>query len=178
MKAERIIVLVLVIVLAVACSASETAVRTEREQQGAGVLAIVQNQPVPDLGGWSFEREIVRQTYIARNTTVATYSYAMTFDGRVIELCSSIGYPIPYSTQLTNPEQPSGSGYPIPNPEPNSLYPPGNALATLVQCVNPDGTVSPMYFEPEVFAVPYRLVSDIQFKRVDDQSAFSIQVQP
>ena len=171
----RTLIVFLLLLALVACSASDQTVRMEQQQQGAGTLAIVNNQPVPDLGGWSFERSIVISTYLARNRTIATYAYTMTFDGRVIEICPSIGYPIPYSTQLTNPQQfyTSGGGV-IAQPEPNGLYPPATAAATLVQCANPDGTVSPTYFEQDVFALPYRIQADLQLVRVDEQTSFSV----
>lgn len=150
----------------------------EETQQESGNMAIVQNQPVPDLGGYSFERQIVIETYLARNRTIATYAYIMTFDGRFIEICPSIGYPIPYSTQMTNPqrgEYEKGTVITIPNAEPNSLYPPDNAAATLVQCVNPDGSVSPVYIEENVQAFPFRIVSDIQLERIGE-SSFSVPI--
>ena len=176
MKRQRFILATLLVALAsvvAACTPSELTVQKEKEQQGKAVLAIVENQPVPDLGGWSFEREIVRQTYIARNRNIATYTYMITLDGRIVEICASVGYQIPYSTQLTNPEQ-VYVGAAISQAEPNGLYPPLNAEATLVQCTNKDGTVSPTYFEPRVFALPYRIKSDIQLTRLDEKSSFSV----
>lgn len=179
MKFKNIIplfVVMAVILSACADQAGYQARLEESRQQGEGVLTLVENQPVPDLGGWSFEREIVRQTYLARNKTISTYTYLMTLDGAIIEICASIGYPIPYSTQITNPEVSNGSYGPLPQAEPNGLYPPTNAEATLVQCVNSDGTVSPGYFEPRVFALPYRIASTVQLQRLDDQSSFSVDV--
>jgi hypothetical protein len=176
---KRILVLtIMLLVFLVGCVPDTTQTnRLESEQQQRGVMAIVQNQPIPDLGGYSSERDIVIQTYLARNQTVATYAYTMTYDGKVIELCPSIGYPIPYSTQLTAPEVAdyySAGPVTVPQSEPNGLYPPGNSAATLVSCVNPDGSVSPTYFELDVFAMPYRIVSDWKLVRVDDKSSFSV----
>jgi len=155
----------------------------EQQQQRTGNIAIVQNQPAPDLGGYSFERQVLIDTYIARNNTVSTFSYLMTFDGKLIEICPSVGYPIPYATQLTNPEKIDsvhidGMGYEVgtlPNAEPNSLYTPSSAAATLVQCVNPDGSVSPVYIEQDVMAFPFEVASDIQLQRTGTPS-FSVKV--
>jgi hypothetical protein len=152
--------------------------QTEKTQQGAGNLAIIQNQPIPDLGGYSFERQIVIETYLARNNTIATYAYMFSMDGKIIEICPSIGYPIPYSTQLTNPMRIESytTGATIPNAEPNSLYPPSDAAATLVQCVNPDGSISPVYIEWYVLAFPYRIASHFQLERIS-KTSFSVDVQ-
>lgn len=178
---KKLLILVLAFVL-VACG--ETTVSdVEQAQQQAGNMAIVQNQPVPDLGGYSFERQVVIETYLARNNTISTFSYLFTFDGKIIEICPSIGYPIPYSTQLTNPQKIDTTYFEglgrisgvTNNAEPNSLYTPPDSAATLVQCVNPDGSVSPAYVEDNVMAFPYRIVSDFQFQRIGD-SSFSVQV--
>lgn len=170
------VVLVLAFVL-VACASSISQV--EQQQQYIGNLAIVQNQPAPDLGGYSFERQVLIETYLARNNTVSTFSYLFTFDGKIVEICASIGYPIPYSTQLTNPMKVEyqSSGATLPNAEPNSLYPPSDAAATLVQCVNSDGSVSPTYIEDNVMAFPYRIKSDFAFEKIGEPS-FTVQVKP
>lgn len=173
---KKLILLVLALLLLTACVESVSDV--EQMQQAAGNMAIVQNQPVPDLGGYSFERQILIETYLARNNTISTYSYMISMDGKIIEVCPSIGYPIPYSTQLTNPnklEYTTGGYVVIPNAEPNSLYPPGDAAATLIQCVNPDGSVSPVYIEWYVLAFPYPVKADVRLERVGEPS-FSVDI--
>lgn len=142
----------------------------EREQQEANQLSLIQNQPVPNLGGYSFERDVVIQTYLARNRTISTYTYTMTeIDGKIIEICASIGYPIPYATQLTNPLQIGGAnGAVVSNPEPNGLYSPDAAEGTIINCANNDGTITPTYWEPRVFALPYRIRSDVKLERIDE----------
>jgi hypothetical protein len=164
----KIVLLVVAAVLLGGCAADAIG-DAERAQQQKGNLSIVDNQPVPDLGGYSFERQILIDTYIARNNTVATYSYMITMDGQIIEICPSIGYPIPYSTQLSSPMR-KITGYEllVPNAEPNSLYPPADAAATLVQCANPDGSVSPTYNEWYVLAFPYRIKSDRVLERISE----------
>lgn len=176
MKKFMLFVVVLAMFLS-ACAPNSN--YTETQQQEAGVNAIVQNQPVPDLGGYSFERNIVIETYLARNHTIATYAYMFTMDGKIVEICPSIGYPIPYSTQLSAPEKLaySSSGAVIPQSEPNGLYPPSDAAATLVQCVNPDGSVSPTYIEWYVLAFPYRIKSDFALERIGEPS-FTVKVKP
>ena len=167
----KIFIFSILLVLLTACAQSVSDL--ERQQQYGGNMAIVQNQPVPDLGGYSFERQIVIETYLARNNTIATWAYMTGMNGQIIEVCPSIGYPIPYSTQLTNPEKieyNNGSLTTLPNAEPNSLYPPSDAAATLVACVNPDGSVSPVYIEWYVMAMPFRIASDVQLERVGEPS--------
>jgi len=174
--------MILIFVLSGCVTANSNQIETN--QQDSIVKSIVQNQPVPDIGGYSFERQVVIETYLARNNTITTYSYLMTLDGKIIEICPSIGYPIPYSTQLTAPEKlannvegtvASTAASVIPQSEPNGLYPPDNAAATLVQCVQSDGAVSPVYIEQDVMAFPYRINSDFQLTQVGEAS-FSVKV--
>jgi hypothetical protein len=176
MKRLIVILFVMTFVLS-ACGGTDTST-IERSQQQTAVNSIIQNQPIPDLGGYSFERQIVIETYLARNNTIATYAYMISMDGKIIEICPSIGYPIPYSTQLTNPLRALGdynTNSVVANAEPNGLYPPGDAAATLVQCVQPDGSVSPVYIEWYVLAFPYRIQSDFQLQQVGETS-FSVSV--
>ena len=178
MKKILIILLVLIMLGLTASSCSTDTQSIEQGQQKDAINSIIQNQPIPDLGGYSFERQIVIETYLARNNTIATYAYMISMDGKIIEICPSIGYPIPYSTQLTNPVRTMDNysqGSVIANAEPNGLYPPGDAAATLVQCVNPDGSVTPVYIEWYVLAFPYQIESDLQLKRIGDTS-FSVDV--
>jgi hypothetical protein len=177
MKKILVVLFVLIAFVLVSCYGGDTQ-SIEQGQQREAVNSIMVNQPIPDLGGYSFERQIVIETYLARNNTIATYAYMISMDGKIIEICPSIGYPIPYSTQLTNPLRTVGdlnTTSVIANSEPNGLYPPGDAAATLVQCVQPDGSVSPVYIEWYVLAFPYRIQSDYQLQQVSETS-FSVDV--
>lgn len=157
----------IVVMLLAGC---QTANATEWRQQQDGVKAILNNQPVPDLGGWSSERQILIDTYIARNKMINTYTYMfLEFTGQVVKICDSKGFPIPYSTQLTNPSQVSG-GTTVGNPEPNSLYSPESSAATLVQCILPDGKVAPTYWENNVFSLPYQIKADKILTPLGDSS--------
>lgn len=138
------------------------------QQTENAVRSIIQNQPVPNLGGFSFEREVVRQTMLARNTNVvSTYTYMLietVSGGQIIEICASLGYPIPYGVQITSPTL----------PEANGLFYPDSAEASWVNCVNPDGSITPTYFEPRVFTLPYRITADRVLVR-ETTSTFTMQ---
>ena len=175
---KKFLSLALMVVFLTACMSSGTA-GVERSQQEAGQNAILDNQPVPDLGGYSFERAVVIETYLARNRAINTYTYTLTETGILIEVCASKGYPIPYSTQLTNPLRPGVTGYAdtyvIGNPEPNGLYSPDSAEATYILCINPDGSATPTYWEQRMFSLPYRIQADRVLIRDESvQSSFSI----
>jgi hypothetical protein len=88
-----------------------------------------------------------------------TVFYSM---GKPIFVCPSIGYPIPYTSQFTNPMQQTSPGtagnVAIPQAEPNGLFT-GTTNATLILCVRalPGGgsQVVPVYSEPDVITLPY-----------------------
>lgn len=159
----------------------------EHAQQEGSEKALLQNQPVPVLT-YSMERKILTEIYLARNRKVATWTYMRDMNGRITEICPSIGYPIPYATQLTNSLQIAVAHTPNPgphdnwsegvigNPEPSGLYPPSSANGTWVGCTDKDGLLNPGYFEDNLFAMPYRIKSDFKLQRVDDSSSFAIKL--
>lgn len=179
MNVLRVLILsILIGLLLVGCEQQTTTnARKEYAQQASGISAILDNQPVPDLGGWSFERQVIIDTYVARNKMVNTYTYLLLeYTGKIIKICDSKGYPIPYSTELTNPTQ-AYNQTTIGNPEPSSLYPPSSANATLVQCVLGDGQVVPTYWENNVFALPYQINADIILTPTGSAPSFSVGIQ-
>lgn len=166
------------IALVILGACAPSAADTEHRQQEGGIKAILNNQPVPDLGGFSFERQVLIDTYIARNKQVNTFTYLfLEYTGKIVKICDSKGYPIPYATQLTNPLQYYASGGVIANPEPNSLYTPASAAATLVQCVYHDQVV-PTYWENNVFALPYEVQADSILTPTGKAPSFSISTKP
>ncbi len=140
--------------------ASQTpeAVRVEQRDVNRSQLQLLRNQPAPQFD-WSLERHMLIAIYRARQQATLTYSYVQSpYTGKVLWECKSIGFPLPYATQITNPSQGiiirdqydhDGSGI-IPLPEPNGLYPPAQAEGTWVPCVNENGKITPVYEERRV----------------------------
>lgn len=143
--------------------------QAESDQQNKVVLDILTNQPVPDLKGYSFERDIVVQLMQARNkSTVLNWVYLYSPQtNQFMEICRAVGFPIPYGVQLTNPQtvvttcRGNGSGCSndvVGQAEVNALYPPVSADATWVLCLTEDGSrVYPSYQEPRVSTFPRRV---------------------
>ena len=130
------------------------AARKEADSQGAAYRNISRNQPAPTFD-FSMERKILIALYNARQHAVATYSYVQSeFTGKVLWSCPSLGYPLPYSTQLTNPSQiveySGGHSQVLPQNEPNGLFPPPSSEATWVPCVDEHGSITPVYEEKRV----------------------------
>jgi hypothetical protein len=131
----------------------QQAARDEAAQQGAAYRNILRNQPPPTFD-FSMERKIMIALYEARQHSVATYSYVQSnYTGKVLWSCPSLGYPIPYSTQLTNPSMPADYAHgavTLSQPEPNGLFPPPSSEATWVPCVDANGNITPVYEEKRV----------------------------
>lgn len=110
------------------------------------------NQPVP-MYEWSQYRQSVIDITAAQVNGVATTSFFF-LEGvdKPVGSCPSIGFPVPSTAQLTNPEQVIHSGTTIAQAEPNGVYT-GDSTATYVICVAPDGTTYADYWEGYVRSV-------------------------
>jgi hypothetical protein len=116
-------------------------------------------QPAPHFD-WSLERQLEIELYEARNERVATHTVWRSDYGMIEGDCPSIGYPLPYDVQLTNPLRVaySGSGAVIEQAEPNGLFSSKATSATWVRCitkVNGQVMESPVYIEGKVTAYAY-----------------------
>jgi hypothetical protein len=110
----------------------------------------VRNQPIPTFQ-WSLERHLLVQLYQARNQSVTTYSYVVNqFNGSIMWSCTSLGFPIPATTQLTNPMRYVYQGATIPQAEPNGVFAPPSTAGTWVLCAGDDGNLEPVYIEEHV----------------------------
>ncbi len=147
------------------CTDINSANQKEASQVSQQQQVYVDSQPVPAFD-WSLERHLMIELYKARNNAVATYSYVRNLQGQVIFSCSSIGFPIPANTELTNPsivtnggsQSETGSGnVTLPQAEPNGMYSSPSSAGTYIFCLNQDGTVSPTYFEANVEAHTQKL---------------------
>jgi hypothetical protein len=104
------------------------------------------------------ERKLLKDILELRDQDgLATYTYLYSdFQGKLVFLCNSIGYGIPYATQYTNPAKWIGNGVTLPQADPNALFFPSSAEGTWVMCS--DGQrVRPVYIEPRVVVSPFKL---------------------
>ena len=135
-----------------------TAASQEQAQQNTQMNQFLRNQPVPSFD-WSLERHMLIQLYAARQKATNTFSVVQSeFTGKVLWSCPSIGFPLPYATQLTNPLQIVFGHHPsehdasgvVAQQEPNGLFTPSHSDATWVPCVDEKGKITPVYEEKHV----------------------------
>jgi hypothetical protein len=108
------------------------------------------------------ERRILKDVLELRDQDgLVTYTYLFSEQrGCLIKLGSTIGYPIPYATQFTNPEKIADSyqsGYAIlPQADPNGLFSPAAAEGSWVIMKNPNGPgTAVVYAEPRLVSLPF-----------------------
>lgn len=145
----------------------KVSVETQQQQYVAA-------QPIPSFD-WSLERDVAIQLYAARNERVATWTVWRSDLGTIEGHCESVGYPIPYDVQLTNPLKSEWKRYQsyssavVEQPEPNGLYSSHNSVATWVRSIrreNGKAVEVPIYIESKVTCYPYPIEVDYEKNRV------------
>lgn len=145
-------------VTALAACGQETQSATSKDQSVvADQLSRYQkNQPVPQ-----FDYSQYRQTLIdvesaeVHGTATTTFFFHMGVQTPFTS-CPSIGFPLPSTAQLTNPDQVErhydngGGNVVIPQQETNGVYT-GSSTGTYVVCVQPNGTKRIDYWEGDVY---------------------------
>lgn len=154
--------LVLVVFVGMADACSTTAEQNTTAQVNNQQAIYNTNQPL-HIYQWSVEREMAQQINDFRiEKAIDTWSvWVADGTGEPIDMCASKGFPLPYTSQTTNPLQPSGyTGVAIAQADPNGLFT-GTTTATWVACVEDDGTVHPVYIEPHVitYTHPVKIVT-------------------
>lgn len=111
------------------------------------------------------ERKLLKDILEMRDQTgLVTYTYLWSeFKACAVYLGESVGYGLPYATQYTNPQKRDGGGSVVlPQADPNGLFSPASAEGTWVLLKDPNGDdVKPIYVEPRVIVVPFKLKSAI-----------------
>lgn len=109
------------------------------------------------------ERKLLKDILELRDQSgLSTYTYIQSaMSGRLVFLCNSVGYGIPYATQFTNPSKVNHNAngyYTLPQADPNGLFSHAAADGTWVMCKDPAGAaVKPVFIEPRVVVSPFRL---------------------
>lgn len=163
--------LLLIPVLLIGCgqTTSKTdAVLVEKQQE-----IYSNSQPIPFFDH-SLERQAAIELYEARNENVRTWTVWRSDYGLIEGHGESIGYPIPYDVQLTNPLMLGYKGHNVgvavlEQPEPNGLWSSKNSIATWIRLVvsrNGKTYVTPVYVEGKVTTYPYPVKVDYEKNRV------------
>ena len=131
-----------------------------------------ENQPFHRYN-FSNELDIYQQIYDARvEGSINTWTVVRSNTGKILDNFTSLGFPLPYDVQLTNPLKAVDfheSAVAIEQPEPNGLYSSKNTSATwvlVVRMVGQRAVVTPFYSEDKVSCYPYPVNVDYTNNRV------------
>lgn len=101
------------------------------------------------------EKRLLKDIYEMRDNSISTLTYTKDINGHAHLFCHSLGFPLPYSTQYTNPMQEGDRiSVAIPQSDPNGLYSPASAEGTWIMCLSKNKhKAHPAYVEDRVFTV-------------------------
>lgn len=143
----------------VGCTVAEpNAIAEDRATAAANLDRLNDSQPVPEFSYSQIRQNLIEITTAQAETTQTTsFFFNLGVDGPVMS-CPSIGFPIPTTAQLTNPDQAigdighNGSGAVIPQAEQTGIYT-GDSTGTYVVCVDAQGRAYAHYWEGFVSTV-------------------------
>lgn len=141
---------------ALLCACIDSTDRKDREQTAKAMEEMRSQVGLPNIVNFT-EAKFARQVSELRDQSIKTWTYYVDLNGGRHLLCESIGYALPYSVQLTNPERYSYEGGALPQAEPNGLFMPDSAEASWVMCSDGKGGVAPVYSEPRLLVSPFPL---------------------
>lgn len=187
MKHTRIFVALLVVVTFFsACAPPQTADDKRREQQNKILQEGVAKVGLPGIVNFR-EAKVMRMIQELCDQEIITYTYMenmiptvvhghTALGGKLTFVSETISYPIPYATQFTAPEtmqtynisrSDAGSGNNrygvarLPQADPNGLFKPASAEGSWVLMKDPKSDkVAPVYVEPRLVTLPFKLPMD------------------
>jgi hypothetical protein len=155
-----------IVFVAFGCSRAPTSDEIQQAQQEKILQEGTSSVGMPAIKNFR-EKKILKTILEMRDQEgLATFTYVMDIQGKLIFLGESIGYGIPYATQFTSPEKLTNTSRVegnylferMPQADPNGLFPPSSAEGTWVLLKNPNGKdVAPVLVEPRIVASPFKL---------------------
>ena len=132
----------------------------ESKEQGTDTSNILNNQPLPGIK-WSQWRQDLISVEEAESNDTQTTSFVMhQGDNDPIFSCPSVGFPIPVTVSLSNPQMPyqgpinTGPDDPtVGQMDPNGVYMPPDGQGTWLVCLDATGMPYISYNEDNVDAV-------------------------
>lgn len=142
------------------CEVSESGEDLLARQQAEQTKLAAQTTGMPAIKNFTEKKNLKMILEMRDNPQLKTFTYIKNIDGKMVKLCDSVGYPMPYSTQYTNPEfiaDTSSAGYvTLPMADPNGLYSPDNAEGSYIMCFS-EHALYPVYSEERLTTSPFPL---------------------
>jgi len=154
---KALIAIVLIAVLALVASSctsdgEPTAVSEDKDTAAQQLLDLQKAHPTPRFTRSQLRQNLIEITTAQAETTATTSFFYNMGIAQPVHSCPSIGFPIPTTMQLTNPEQSvrmgreGGGSHTLPLAEQTGVYT-GDSTGTYVICVDAEGNGYAMYWE-------------------------------
>lgn len=139
--------LIIVAVALAAVLAGCTSATGEDQRTTEEILQDLQKaHPVPQFKYSQYRQNLIEVVTAQAESTATTTFFFNQGVQEPINSCASVGFPIPTTAQLTNPERYVGSGGSIPQVEPQGVYT-GESSGTYVICRDANGRGYAVYWE-------------------------------
>lgn len=155
------------VLMASSCSNNSEAARNERSISNDSQEVYQDVQPIPRYSRSQLRQNLIEITNAQANPTPTTSFFFNMGVADPIDFCPSIGFPIPSTMQLTNPDQYYGhsSGAVLALPEPTGVYT-GDSTGTYVVCLDDRGQAYGDYWEGFIKTVSGVATWDYDQKRI------------
>jgi hypothetical protein len=147
-----------VLALSLTSCTGHTSTSSDQQRSAQALNALDKSQPVPVFNYSQIRQTLIDAETAQSNTTQTTSFFFVMGVQNPVFSCPSIGYPVPETDQITNPEQVKwdepndNTPYTLPQIDPNGIYG-GNTNATFVICVGPNGDKFLEHAEEDVHTV-------------------------
>lgn len=147
---KAVVLSVVLVLLIAACSSGGNSANSKDQTTAKQQLSNAQAaQPVPNFTFSQLRQNLIEIETAQANTTQTTSFFYNNGSNKPVSSCPSIGFPIPTTDQLTNPEQVTydgSGGVAFPQIEANLVYT-GQSSGTYVICVDAQGETYAFYWE-------------------------------
>lgn len=148
-----------IVLSAAGCDGAPTAQQKEQSDQAADQASLDASQKLPYFTYSQIKQNMIElEKAEADGIQTTTFMFGAANQPDPIQVCPSIGVPIPSTASLSNPQQVVRGWYSndsavVGQEDPNGVYMPTAGSGTFVMCVQGDGSVVPVYAEGNVHTV-------------------------
>lgn len=145
------------------CSTNPTADDKQKAQQDKILQEGTRQTGMPNIANFTERKELKAILEKRDQSNLITYMYTKNeMSGKWVFEGEAIGYPIPYSTEYTNPSYIAShmdSGYAVlPYADPNGLFSSQSTQADWIMRVDPKtGDVEPAFCEPNIYVTATKI---------------------
>ena len=193
MKLSRIIMILLALVFVASCVTNQSSSDKMRDLQETQIQELVAQVGLPAIKNFRMYK-MLKHIFEMCDKEISTYTYMSSeVTGKLTFVCHSIGYGIPYASQLTAPvsvqrwllketaDRVKDYGKEVlPQADPDGIFKPASADGTWVVCLDPNtgAKVDPVFFEPRMVVSPFKMPCSIVINCEDQNTKPATETPP